>query len=587
MYQALYRKYRPRTFDEVVGQEHITETLKTQVRTGRLGHAYLFIGTRGTGKTTCARILARAVNCEHPVDGNPCGECAACRGLESGSILDVTELDAASNNGVDHVRALRDEAVFAPASVKKRVYIIDEVHMLSGAAFNALLKILEEPPEHLMFILATTELRKIPVTILSRCQRYSFRCLSPECIGCQLMHVAGQEGLELTEPACELLSRLADGSMRDGLSLLDQCAGTARIDVQDVLSTMGLAGKQQTAKLLAGIAAHDIQQVLTVFRSLWSAGGDPVSILGELAALLRDALLLQVAPGGGQLLTGGFDRQTLEQAGRDMTAAELLAALRHVQGVLDGMGQSVNPRLTAELCLVALCRPELSEDLAQLRARVSRLEAGLSGGAVQQPARPEPAGRAELSPKEAAACSLRNDAPPAGENEQNKEESPPPDGSLPPKDDLFAPPKESTPPRDEAPAPMEEPVRPAETPAAPSAPVQPAASEPESGDRAALWRTLVGRMKTRLPIGHYTLLENGVQITGTFTDGGLTLSADPGFAYDLFKAPQVLDEFRAVASELCGRTVPVKLEAAAAAAPDQASRNLEQLMHRKGITIKS
>ena len=573
MYQALYRKYRPRTFDEVVGQEHITETLKTQVKTGRLGHAYLFIGTRGTGKTTCARILARAVNCEHPVDGNPCGQCAACRGLESGSILDVTELDAASNNGVDNVRALRDEAVFAPASVKKRVYIIDEVHMLSGAAFNALLKILEEPPEHLMFILATTELRKIPVTILSRCQRYSFRCLSPECIGRQLMHVAGQEGLELTEPACELLARLADGSMRDGLSLLDQCAGSARIDVPDVLSTMGLAGKLQTAKLLEAIAAHDTQQALTLFRGLWSAGGDPVSILGELAALLRDALLLQVAPGGGQLLSGGFDRQTLEQAGRAQTADGLLAALRHVQSVLDGMGQSANPRLSAELCLVALCRPELSEDVAQLRARVARLEAALAGGTALP---------AQTKRTPAAVKQERQKKPDSPPEEKNEDIIP---DSAPPEPDFTLREDETPPPEPEAPPPDEAPVMAAETPPEPVVPPETPAAD--TGDRQALWRALVGQMKARLPIGHYTLLENAVQITGAFTDAGLLLTADPGFAFDLFKAPQVLDEFRAAASALCGHTVPVKLEAASAAAPDQASRNLEQLLHRKGITVKS
>ena len=214
MYQALYRKWRPRTFDDVVGQAHITETLKRQVATGRLSHAYLFTGTRGTGKTTCAKILARAVNCEHPVDGNPCNACPSCLGIESGSILDVLELDAASNNGVDQVRALRDEAVYTPAAVRKRVYIVDEVHMLSTAAFNALLKILEEPPEHLMFILATTELHKVPATILSRCQRFSFKRITPQDIAARLLYVAGQEQIDLTADGAELLSRLADGAHR-------------------------------------------------------------------------------------------------------------------------------------------------------------------------------------------------------------------------------------------------------------------------------------------------------------------------------------------------------------------------------------
>ena len=230
MYEALYRKYRPKTFDDVVGQPFITETLKTQVRTGRLSHAYLFIGTRGTGKTTCARILAKAVNCEHPVDGNPCNECDACRGIEDGSVLDVVELDAASNNGVDDVRMLRDEAIFSPTTVRKRVYIIDEVHMLSKPAFNALLKILEEPPQHLMFILATTELNKVLPTILSRCQRHSFRRLDGDTIAKRLAYVAEQEGINLTADAAQLLGRLADGGMRDGLSLLDQCSAVETVD---------------------------------------------------------------------------------------------------------------------------------------------------------------------------------------------------------------------------------------------------------------------------------------------------------------------------------------------------------------------
>ena len=205
-YQALYRKYRPRTFDDVWGQEQVTDTLRRQVETGRVSHAYLFVGTRGTGKTTCAKLLARAVNCEHPVNGSPCNECAACRAIENGTNMDVVEIDAASNNGVDNIRALRDEAVFSPASVKMRVYIVDEVHMLSGPAFNALLKILEEPPEHLMFILATTELRKVPATILSRCQRFNFHRLDADVISRRLKYVAERESIKLT-PARPICSR--------------------------------------------------------------------------------------------------------------------------------------------------------------------------------------------------------------------------------------------------------------------------------------------------------------------------------------------------------------------------------------------
>ena len=263
MYQALYRKWRPRTFDDVVGQDHITETLKRQVASGRLSHAYLFTGTRGTGKTTCAKILSRAVNCQNPVDGNPCNQCPACLGIENGSILDVLELDAASNNGVDQVRALRDEAIYAPANVKKRVYIVDEVHMLSVPAFNALLKILEEPPEHLMFILATTELHKVPATILSRCQRFSFKRITPQDIAARLLYVAGQEGIELTADGAELLGRLGDGALREGLSLLDQCgASGGTVDSRAVLDALGLAGNLQTAQLLEHVLRRDAQSAL-------------------------------------------------------------------------------------------------------------------------------------------------------------------------------------------------------------------------------------------------------------------------------------------------------------------------------------
>ena len=272
MYQALYRKYRPKTFDDVVGQEHITETLKKQVETGRLSHAYLFIGTRGTGKTTCAKILAKAVNCEHPVNGNPCNQCSACRGIDDGSILDVVELDAASNNGVDNVRALRDEAVFSPASVRKRVYIVDEVHMLSNSAFNALLKILEEPPEHLMFILATTELHKVPATILSRCQRHSFKRIPVDTITARLNYVAQQEHLNLQPDAAALLARMADGGMRDALTLLDQCCGNECISTDAVISAIGLAGNLRTAQLLRSVAAGDTAGALEQFRELWQDG---------------------------------------------------------------------------------------------------------------------------------------------------------------------------------------------------------------------------------------------------------------------------------------------------------------------------
>ena len=405
MYQALYRKYRPKTFDDVVGQEHITETLKKQVETGRLSHAYLFIGTRGTGKTTCAKILAKAVNCEHPVNGNPCNQCAACRGIDDGSILDVVELDAASNNGVDNVRALRDEAVFSPANVRKRVYIIDEVHMLSTSAFNALLKILEEPPAHLMFILATTELHKVPATILSRCQRHSFKRIPVDTIAARLNFVAQQEHLNLQPDAAALLARMADGGMRDALTLLDQCSGSDVITTETVISAMGLAGNLRTAQLLQSIADGDTAKTLEQFRSLWQDGKDPAALLDELSMLQRDLLMQAVAPRGGrELLSGGYDSETLQTLSGAFTPAQLLANLQSIQDALTAMAAQPNPRIAAELCLIRLCRPELCDDVPTLCARVDKLEQAVRSGdipatAASAPAKPAAALRQEPAPK--------------------------------------------------------------------------------------------------------------------------------------------------------------------------------------------
>ncbi|BAK97889.1 DNA polymerase III gamma/tau subunit [Oscillibacter valericigenes Sjm18-20] len=326
MYQALYRKWRPKTFSDVIGQSHITETLKRQVAEGRTSHAYLFTGTRGTGKTTCAKILAKAVNCEHPVDGDPCNRCPSCLGIENGTFLDVLELDAASNNGVDQVRALRDEAIYSPANVKKRVYIVDEVHMLSIPAFNALLKILEEPPEHLMFILATTELHKVPATILSRCQRYSFKRITPQDVSRRLSFVARQESIDLRPDGAELLSRLADGALRDGLSLLDQCAAAGGvIDAQTVLDVLGLAGNLQTAQLMDCVLRRDAKAALLLLNQLYAGGKDVGAVLNELSTLTRDLLLRRTAPeGGAALLSGGFDAATLDKLEKDVPGSRLL-----------------------------------------------------------------------------------------------------------------------------------------------------------------------------------------------------------------------------------------------------------------------
>ena len=425
MYQALYRKWRPKVFSDVIGQEHITETLKKQVAEGRTSHAYLFTGTRGTGKTTCAKILAKAVNCEHPVNGDPCCQCPSCLGLESGSFLDVLELDAASNNGVDQVRALRDEAIYAPANVKKRVYIVDEVHMLSTAAFNALLKILEEPPAHLMFILATTELHKVPATILSRCQRYSFKRILPRDIAQRLTYVAGQEHIDLTADGAELLSRLADGALRDGLSLLDQCAAAGgTVDSRAVLEVLGLAGNLQTAQLMRHILDRNAQAALLLLNELYAGGKDVGAVLGELSTLTRDLLLRKTAPeGGAALLSGGFDSATLDQLGKDVPSNRFLYLASTLQKAAADLYYSADRRTDAELCLLRLCDESLCGDLTALENRITRLEDAAARGAaisaaVNQRVSAKAIGAAPVSQAPAKPASKSVEPPPA--------EAPPP-----------------------------------------------------------------------------------------------------------------------------------------------------------------
>lgn len=412
MYQALYRKWRPKTFADVVGQEHITETLRRQCAQGRPSHAYLFTGTRGTGKTTCAKILAKAVNCQHPVDGNPCNQCPACLGIDSGRNLDVLELDAASNNGVDQVRALREDAIYAPASVRYRVYIVDEVHMLSLSAFNALLKILEEPPEHLIFILATTELHKVPATILSRCQRFSFKRIRPQDIARRLNDVAEQEGMHVTPDACELLSRLADGALRDALSLLDQCGSAGgTIDTARVLDVLGLAGKLEISQLMGCVLRRDAPAALLLLDKLYRNGKDISALLGEMSELTRDLLIHATAPqGGAALLSGGYDETTMEQFSQGVSPQRLIFMAGLLQSTAAALPLSVNRRTDAELCLLRLCDESLCGDVTALAARLTRLE---ENGVSQAPARPTVASPA---PALSHTSPLPPEAPPAPES---------------------------------------------------------------------------------------------------------------------------------------------------------------------------
>ena len=539
MYQALYRKWRPRTFDDVVGQSHITDTLKRQVREGRLSHAYLFTGTRGTGKTTCAKILARAVNCEHPVDGSPCNECDACRGIESGAVMDVLELDAASNNGVDQVRALRDEAVYSPAAVRKRVYIVDEVHMLSTPAFNALLKILEEPPEHLMFILATTELHKVPATIKSRCQQFAFKRISPLDIAQRLKLVAGEESIPLTNEGAALLARLADGGLRDALSLLDQCAVGAdgkQLGEQEILDALGLAGNVETAALMDEISRRDAGAALQRLDRLYAAGKDVGSLLNELSALTRDLLIRKTAPqGGGGLLTGGYDEGTLRGLSEGLTTPRLAQLLGKLQSVAADLGRSANRRVDAELCLIRLCDETLDDSAAGLNARLTKLEELAAGGAFAPPA----ASPAPAQPAPAAAPVSRPPERPAPPPPREEEE-PPWDMEPPP------PPEEMEP---AAPPP-------AAAPAPPPAMPEPAAESPvQTGSGAGLgdfWPELVVKLKGKVPMGEYSFLSNKSMVKGAVDGPLLTLWAQNDFIKGMISKPGILAAVTEAAKTLPG-----------------------------------
>ena len=530
MYQALYRKWRPRTFDDVVGQEHITGTLKRQVSAGRLSHAYLFTGTRGTGKTTCAKILARAVNCENSQDGNPCNACPACLGIENGSILDVLELDAASNNGVDQVRALRDEAVYTPAAVKKRVYIVDEVHMLSTPAFNALLKILEEPPPHLLFILATTELHKVPATIKSRCQQYAFKRILPMQIAQRLEYVAEQESIPLTGDGAALLARLADGGLRDALSLLDQCAGgKAALDEQAVLDTLGLAGNVETAALMGQIAARDTAAALDTLARLYANGKDVGSVLGELSALARDLLLRKTAPqGGAALMAGGYDEATLRRLGEQFSAQRLLQMLTQLQTSAADLSRSVNRRTDAELCLIRLSDESLDESFAGLSARIARVEERLAQGLAVPPSAP-------------IKTSTKASSPPADDLPPWEEERPPLPDEPPPEEpdyvfDLLEPPSVPEPPRLAVPEARSEPKQ---------APAVPA--EQGSGD-SAFWPSFAAGLRGKVPPTVMPYLNNPAKVTGVWKNGRLTLWVDSEFTRAMLNKPAVLEKLAQAAA---------------------------------------
>ena len=392
MYRALYRKWRPQKFEDVVAQRGIVTALRNQIATGRVGHAYLFTGVRGTGKTTCAKIFAKAVNCLHPQNGDPCGECEICKGIDNGSILDVVEMDAASNNGVDDIRDLRDETAYTPSACHYKVYIIDEVHMLSTAAFNALLKTLEEPPAHVIFILATTEIQKVPATILSRCQRYDFTRIGPEDIAHRVEYIAKEEGLELTTDGAELISRLADGAMRDALSILDTCAGvTAKVDADVVRQMAGVTDRSYLFHISDAIEAQDGAAALAQLAQLRQQSVDVKRLTEELIAHYR-ALMLAALPGGQALLSGVSPEEEAQylEKGPQLGQKEAIRAIRTLGNALEHMTRGSDQRIELELALFSLSEP--------VQQVVQTVAAAPARAAAPQPETPRPFVSAPVQP---------------------------------------------------------------------------------------------------------------------------------------------------------------------------------------------
>lgn len=417
MYQVLYRKYRPKCFADVYGQEHVTSTLKNEIKNSRVSHAYLFTGSRGTGKTTCAKILAKAVNCLHSVDGEPCNECEVCKGLENGSIYDVVEIDAASNNGVDNIRDLREDANYTPTKGKYRVYIIDEVHMLSINAFNALLKTLEEPPAHVIFILATTEVHKLPATILSRCQRFDFKRIQPETMAIRLKQVAQLEGFQLDDDAAILIARIADGALRDGLSILDQCAGRSQTVTSKLVSEVaGLAGREAMYKLSACVAQRDSNGAMSIISELYQNSYDMERLCVEMINHFRNFLVVKTVKKSRELIVCTDDEyESILNSAKDYTIEGVLNALDLLQSTLVAIKGGANARIEVEMAFVKLCEPKLDETIGSVLDRLSAVERAVKNGVAIE-SKPVQAPEPVSAPIAAAQPEPEKQAPPQQES---------------------------------------------------------------------------------------------------------------------------------------------------------------------------
>lgn len=429
MYRVLYRKWRPQTFADVVGQEHITSTLAHEVEIGKVSHAYLFTGSRGTGKTTCAKILAKAANCLNPVDGNPCNECAVCKGLDDGTILDVIEIDAASNNGVDNIRDLREEANYTPVHTKYRVYIIDEVHMLSIGAFNALLKTLEEPPPHVKFILATTEVHKLPATILSRCQRFDFHRITPEKIKSRIMHVAENENITIDDDAALLIARIADGALRDALSILDRCSGISTHVNSDVVSNAaGLAGKDYLFELVDNINTNNPSEVLALISKLHNDSCDMERLCSELINHYRNIMIIKTVKNPQQLIVcTDIDLELYKKQAETTTLFKVLSCITTLEECAALLKNSTSKRTQMEMCAVKLCIPDISSDNTALIARIEKLESAIKDGKIIS------APKTEVTKPE-----IKEEPKPTPEKKEENELPPPPPPPEAPADEASA-----------------------------------------------------------------------------------------------------------------------------------------------------
>ena len=550
MYRALYRKWRPQRFEDVVAQRGIVTALRNQVASGRVGHAYLFTGVRGTGKTTCAKIFAKAVNCLHPKDGDPCGECEICKGIDNGSILDVVEMDAASNNGVDDIRDLRDETAYTPSACHYKVYIIDEVHMLSTAAFNALLKTLEEPPAHVIFILATTEIQKVPATILSRCQRYDFTRIGPEDIAQRVEYIAGQEGLELTTDGAELISRLADGAMRDALSILDTCAGvTAKIDADVVRRMAGVTDRSYLFRISDALEAQDGAAALAQLAALRQQSVDVKRLTEELIAHYR-ALMLAALPGGQSLLSGVSPEEEAQylEKGPQLGQREAVRAIRTLGNALEHMTRGSDQRIELELALFTLSEPPQAASAATVSVQTATPAAPVVRPFVSAPAQPapQPFVSAPVTPLPAVQEPL---SAPAAEPTSAPEEPAVSPASVPeepapaPAEEELPPPPDEPPVAESAPLPWDEPAAPVtaplpeETPAEASAPTAPAPeytadpafSRPRKVAAEGInpfeqWSEVVKLLQEKDPMLHSYLRKSKAYFDGTrvLIDGGKT-----------------------------------------------------------------